>query len=107
MAKVETVQIVDDLTGKTLDGEDINRIKFAVDGKEYLLEVSNANAEKFYAAMEKWVAAAQPVKKGRSKRLSRAKEIRAVRAWAIENGYEVSERGRVPNDILEAYQEAN
>jgi hypothetical protein len=31
----------------------------------------------------------------------------AVRAWAGENGYQVSERGRIPSAILAAYDAAN
>ena len=30
-----------------------------------------------------------------------------VRAWAKENGYSVSERGRVPAAVLEAYEAAH
>lgn len=33
-------------------------------------------------------------------------DLAAVRAWARENGYTVSDRGRVPNSILAAYQES-
>ena len=34
-------------------------------------------------------------------------DTKAVRAWAARNGYEVSERGRIPVSILTAYQEAS
>jgi hypothetical protein len=27
----------------------------------------------------------------------------AIREWASKNGYEVSERGRIPSSIVEAY----
>ncbi|CDR02336.1 Lsr2-like protein [Streptomyces iranensis] len=30
-----------------------------------------------------------------------------IRAWAKENGYEVSDRGRVPATVREAYAKAN
>ena len=36
-----------------------------------------------------------------------AAEVAAIRAWAKENGYSVSERGRVPASVLEAYNAAN
>lgn len=35
-----------------------------------------------------------------------AKDLTAVRAWARDSGYEVSDRGRVPNAVLDAYQQA-
>jgi Lsr2 len=36
---------------------------------------------------------------------SSAADLAAVRAWARENGYEVSDRGRVSNAILDAYRQ--
>jgi hypothetical protein len=30
-----------------------------------------------------------------------------IRAWAAENGYEVSARGRVPAEVRAAYEAAN
>lgn len=34
-------------------------------------------------------------------------DLGAIRAWARENGYKVSERGRIPGALLAAYDEAN
>jgi hypothetical protein len=34
-------------------------------------------------------------------------DLGAIRAWARENGYQVSERGRIPGALLAAYDEAN
>jgi hypothetical protein len=33
-------------------------------------------------------------------------DLAAVRAWAREHGHQVSDRGRVPNAVLEAYKES-
>lgn len=30
-----------------------------------------------------------------------------VRAWARSNGFDVSDRGRIPSRVIEAYQQAN
>ncbi|MHB2253051.1 Lsr2 family DNA-binding protein [Corynebacterium aurimucosum] len=30
-----------------------------------------------------------------------------VRAWAAKHGYEVAERGKIPNDVILAYRDAN
>lgn len=111
MAKIETIEFVDDFTGKVIDPEDLNRIKFSIDGKDYLLEVSSDTAEKFYRAVEKWVACAQPASprtrgKKYPKRMARSRELKHVREWAAENGYDVAPTGRVPNHILDAYDEA-
>jgi hypothetical protein len=31
----------------------------------------------------------------------------AVREWARQNGHEISDRGRIPNSVLEAYEQRN
>jgi hypothetical protein len=33
-------------------------------------------------------------------------EAAAIRAWARENGHEVSDRGRIPKTVVEAYRAA-
>jgi hypothetical protein len=34
-------------------------------------------------------------------------DTQAVRAWAESNGYEVSSRGRIKGEIIEAFRAAN
>lgn len=34
-------------------------------------------------------------------------QTRAIRQWAFDQGYEISERGRIPADIEEAYNAAH
>jgi hypothetical protein len=36
----------------------------------------------------------------------RRAEAAAIRTWACENGYEVSDRGRIPKTVVEAYRAA-
>ncbi|MGH8398506.1 MAG: DUF2637 domain-containing protein [Gammaproteobacteria bacterium] len=48
------------------------------------------------------VRAATSVRSG-----TRARKAGAVRQWARFNGYQVSERGRIPDEISAAYQQAN
>ncbi len=31
----------------------------------------------------------------------------AIRVWARKNGYEVSDRGRIPSEVVEAYHRRN
>jgi hypothetical protein len=40
---------------------------------------------------------------GRSSR----EQNQAVREWAAKNGYEVSERGRIPASVVEAFDKAH
>lgn len=34
-------------------------------------------------------------------------DTEAIRRWAREQGYQVSDRGRLPNDVVAAYQAAH
>jgi hypothetical protein len=34
-------------------------------------------------------------------------DIKAVREWAGKNGFELSARGRIPSNVIEAYQAAH
>jgi hypothetical protein len=53
-------------------------------------------------------AAPAPGRPRRARRATRsAEELVAIRAWARDNGYNVSDRGRVSNAVLAAYEAAN
>jgi hypothetical protein len=53
-------------------------------------------------------AAAEPSQRRarRSTARNAAPDLAAVRAWAREHGHQVSDRGRVPNAVLNAYRES-
>ncbi|MGH3481501.1 MAG: Lsr2 family DNA-binding protein [Nocardioidaceae bacterium] len=36
-----------------------------------------------------------------------AADIRTVKEWARANGYQIRDRGRVPNEVLAAFEAAN
>ena len=103
MARREVTQFFDDLDNSPLTEEELTVIRFSVDGKDYLLDVSKENAEKFHAAMEPFVKAARhPIKKE-----TRSYRPADVREWAAKHGYEVAERGKIPTSVITAYREAN
>lgn len=103
MARREITQFFDDIDNKPLSEEELIVIRFSVDGKDYLLDVSQDNADKFHAALEPFVKAArQPVKKD-----TRRYKPADVREWAAKHGYQVAERGKIPNDVIVAYRNAN
>ncbi|HHX84299.1 MAG TPA: Lsr2 family protein [Actinomycetales bacterium] len=113
MAQQYQVQYIDDIDGTEL-GAEANTIAFAFDGREYSIDLSDENAEAFREAIAPYIDAAQRVgatTRRRTARKSSAKgsgvDTKAVRAWARENGYEVSERGRIPATVMAAYAEAN
>jgi hypothetical protein len=109
---VQRVQylLVDDLDG----GEADETVSFALDGVSYEIDLSETNAENMRESLAEWVNSARRVsgrasrgRGGRSRQPSTAKvDLSAVRAWARDNGYQVSDRGRVSADILAAFDAA-
>ncbi|MFN3601874.1 MAG: Lsr2 family protein [Dietzia sp.] len=112
MAQQFQVRYIDDIDGTEL-GEEANSISFAFDGKEYSIDLSDENAEAFREVMAPYIDAGHRVTGGKSKpaRKAAAKsssgDTKAIREWARENGFDVSDRGRIPADVMEAYAAAN
>lgn len=112
MALQYQAQYIDDIDGTDL-GDSAETITFSFNGKDYTIDLGEANAEAFHEAITPYVEAAQKVSgaKRRSTRKSGGKnsagDTKAIRAWARENGYNVSERGRIPADVMAAYTDAH
>lgn len=107
MSRRTIVQLEDDLTG----GEAAESVSFALDGKSFEIDLNEKNAEQLRKALAPYIAA------GRGQRGVRAAAARrtsaddgvdpaTVRAWAVENGYAVSTRGRVSRELRDAYAAA-
>lgn len=104
----QRVQIIleDDYDG----GEADETVAFALDGAEYEIDLSTANAEKFRDELAGWIGHARKTG-GRRRRApggrpSEASSTSDIRAWAVANGRAVSSRGRVSSEIREAYERA-
>lgn len=109
MARHEVAIVTDDLSGEQLDAEDHHQIRFSFDGKNRVIDLSAENAEQFRDDMSKWIKASRPDDRKRTNaaRPADKSNTTAVREWARANGYEVSDRGRIPADIEAAYNAAN
>ena len=112
MAKHTTVTLVDDLDG----GEADEQVQFAVDGKTYEIDLSSKNAERLRDSLAPYVSAARRAggrsaasTSGSSNSSSASDRAmnRAVREWAVAQGMKISERGRIPSSVLEAYRNAH
>ena len=111
MAK--TVMIVDDLDGSP----NAETVKFSFDGVSYSIDLSKKNRAAFAKALKPWRDAAtrdsgaprrMSTSRGRSRQPRRTgPDLAAVRAWAHEQGVEVSERGRVAQSVIDAYYAAH
>jgi hypothetical protein len=111
MARKVQVTLVDDLDQSTA----AETVSFGLDGTSYEIDLSKSNAKKLRDSLSVYVGSARRVSRsGRSggQRASRRggrtdrEQTQAIREWARKNGYAVSDRGRVPASVLEAYHSA-
>ena len=105
MAQRTIVFLEDDLGGGDAD----ETLGFGLDGRAYEIDLSKKNASALRKALAPYVAAARKVSSrggaaSRAPRASSGPDAATLRAWAIENGYEVNARGRVSAAIREAYE---
>jgi hypothetical protein len=111
MAQRVQVLLVDDIDNSDAD----ETVTFALDGVTYEIDLNATNAAKLRDEFAAWVGHARRAggrkTSGRSSSGSgagsRRKDVSAVREWARQNGHDVSERGRIPAAVQEAYDKAN
>ena len=110
-SKRTQIFLIDDLDGTEITDGEAQSITFSWSGVDYSIDLSEANADKFEKAIGPYLEKAQRVG-GRKNRPSSSPsspsqvETKAVRAWAASNGIELSNRGRVPADVIEKYRAA-
>ncbi|ANG86187.1 MULTISPECIES: histone-like nucleoid-structuring protein Lsr2 [Microbacterium] len=110
-------QLVDDLDGTVLEVGSGETVLFSLDGIAYEIDLTDENAAAFRAALDPYVSVARSISASRSsatgasasrkRRRGGQQDYSAVREWAKQNGHQVSERGRVPASVLEAYEAAH
>lgn len=125
MVQIISTAYTDDLDGTTLDSDDVRSIEWSWLGVTYELDTSAANLDAIENG-EVSVARLLQVSTrtgGRRKRfptaervaapepkpavLSGAERTRAIREWALAEGYEVSTRGRISAGLAAAYDAAH
>lgn len=115
MAQKVTVSLIDDLDGDKAE----ETVEFGLDGKNYEIDLSSSNASKLRDALADFVASAR--RPGGRRRSGGAGAVaaaarrpavdreqnQAIRDWARKRGMKVSDRGRIPADVLESYHQEN
>jgi hypothetical protein len=104
MSSKVLVLLEDDVDGTKAD----ETVEFSIDGTTYAIDLSDSNAKKLRGALDGYVSKARKVsgKRSSGRRVSAGPDLRAVRAWAKANGIQISERGRVSQNVLEQYRAA-
>lgn len=114
MARREIVVLQDDLDGSE---KDVRVVKFGFEGANYEIDLGPANFDKLAKVLAPYVSAARKEQSSRrtagaavrTKGLSAAEQRafnQRVRDWAKSQKMKVSERGRVPAKLTEAYHAA-
>jgi hypothetical protein len=106
MVSKMTVVLEDDVDGSVA----AETVRFALDGVNYEIDLSSANAEKLRAAVAVWIGSARRTggRKAQVRATARgASNANTIRTWARGQGYEVSDRGRVSAEIRKAYEDAH
>lgn len=114
MAQKVTVELVDDLDGTA--SEDISTVTFSLDGVDYEIDLTEANAGKLRELLADFITAARrtggrikrgtPASRSATRPPADREKTKAIREWAREHGYELAERGRIPAHVITAYEEA-
>ncbi|GAA4871040.1 MULTISPECIES: histone-like nucleoid-structuring protein Lsr2 [Saccharopolyspora] len=113
MAQKVTVQLVDDVDGTVAD----TTVEFALDGVSYTIDLSDDNAAALRDSLASFVANARrtggrkrsggkSAKQQSSPTTADRERNQAIREWAREQGWQVSDRGRIPAEVVEAYDNA-
>ena len=116
MARKVQVILSDDLDENLSADETVS---FSLDGTSYEIDLAEKNAKELRDVFSRYVSAARKVGRGgRSSgggngrgrasggRMDR-EQAGAIRDWARKNGHAVSDRGRIPASVVQAYEDAH
>lgn len=114
MATVQHLEWTDDIDGKTpLEAHDAVGLRFGFNGFVYELDTTRQRADALEKLLAVYIGAARKVGKLPAgpylvdPRTDQQRDhTKTVRAWAIANGWPLSDRGRIPREVVLAYQDA-
>lgn len=108
--RIQTL-LIDDIDGTDAD----ETLTFALDGVTYEIDLCAGNAEKLRRELSVWAGKSRRTggRRGTGRRATspgiagRRADLAAIREWGRANGYTVSDRGRVAQEIQDAYDQAH
>jgi hypothetical protein len=106
VAQRTQILYVDDIDGSEAEGT----VRFGLDSVDYEIDLNKKHADQLAKALVPYIDAARKVSSSRrAARGSRPPRHNQsdVRAWARAQGLKVSDRGRIPADVLAKYESAH
>lgn len=107
MAKQTITKLIDDIDGS----EASESLSFSFDGAEYEIDLNEEHANRLREALRPFTDAGRRTSGGRgrptTRKASTGNDTKAIRLWAVDNGFQVNSRGRIQADIIEKYHAAH
>jgi hypothetical protein len=109
MAQRVVVQLTDDLSGVSIPAGRGETVTFSLDGRSFEIDLTAKNANALRRALRPYIDAGRLTDGSRRRpvRTRVAADNRTVKQWARANGYQVRDRGRIPNAVMAAFEAAN
>lgn len=113
MAIRHELVVTDDLDGSPLDPDNHRETRFSINGKAYTIDLSDENQDRFLEVLEPYIDNARndrTTKRHKSRSTNQqSSRLRTahIRQWAADNGYAVSDRGRISREVMDAYNAAS
>jgi hypothetical protein len=121
MARKEIILLTDDLDGQS---EAQHSVDFSVDGTAYRIDLNEKNHTAFRKVLSKYVdvatkvgkvaststqqkVVALPARKAKGRSVHSREQTDAIRAWARSKKLAVSDRGRIPAEIIRQFNDAH
>src|SRR5262245_34873207 len=107
MAQETIVRLLDDIDGRPAD----ETVTFALDGVAYEIDLRTKNADKLRKVFAPYVEkgrkggtrrVGRPVTRGRT--AHNRERAADIRGWAKQHGITINDRGRIPAEIVHAYE---
>lgn len=114
MATQTSVTVIDDVTGEA----GASTVYFGIDGIDYEIDLTEANYDRLVDSLAEFTAVARKAKRSDGRKTgarpaggTRGKvgreQLAAIRDWARSAGYQVSNRGRISENIRSAFEAAH
>lgn len=98
MAATTQIIITDDLDGS----EGASTVRFGFEDQHYEIDLTEEHRNELAELLATYIDKARPSKPQKPQK--QRTDTTKIRAWAQENGYNISARGRLTNDVIEAYR---
>lgn len=116
MVQRTIIRRLDDIDGSDAD----ETVRFAIDGGVYEVDLNREHADELREALARYQRAGRRVARWRLResQVTQAQvgrvaarrdpaQMAAIRSWAAENNWPVSPHGRIPQSVIDAWEEAH